>query len=111
LRTGVFTPLLSSFSLEDVQEAGKLDIRTVELGTGNYPGDPHCNLSMLESQSGLKDFKAKLADHGFSISALSCHGNPCTLTLRAHCTIGWGMSTSMQLVLALTMMPRSLLWR
>ena len=45
--------------------------RTVELGTGNYPGDPHCKLSMLNDLAALKDFKQKLADYGFSISALS----------------------------------------
>ena len=48
----------------------------MELGTGNYPGDAHCKLSMLENKSELNDFKSKLADNGFSISALSCHGNP-----------------------------------
>jgi sugar phosphate isomerase/epimerase len=51
-------------------------ISTVELGTGNYPGDAHCKLSMLDDAAALRDFKKKLDDHGFSISALSCHGNP-----------------------------------
>ena len=77
MRVGVFTPLLSSFSLDDVLT--KLEghgIRTVELGTGNYPGDAHCKLSMLENPAELAEFKTKLADRGFSISALSCHGNP-----------------------------------
>jgi sugar phosphate isomerase/epimerase len=31
---------------------------------------------MLDNPSELDTFKKKLADHGFSISALSCHGNP-----------------------------------
>ena len=53
-----------------------LNISTVELGTGNYPGDPHCKLSMLNDRQALKDFKQKFADNGFTISALSCHGNP-----------------------------------
>jgi sugar phosphate isomerase/epimerase len=47
----------------------------VELGTGNYPGNAHCHLSMLDDRSELDAFRKKLADHGFSISALSCHGN------------------------------------
>jgi sugar phosphate isomerase/epimerase len=51
-------------------------IDTVELGTGNYPGDAHCKLSMLEDGSELQAFRKTLAHHGFSISALSCHGNP-----------------------------------
>ncbi|HLK68976.1 MAG TPA: sugar phosphate isomerase/epimerase [Bryobacteraceae bacterium] len=77
MRVGVFTPLLSQMSLEDVFKKLKSNqIDTVELGTGNYPGDAHCHLSMLENASELSEFKKKLADHGFSISALSCHGNP-----------------------------------
>ena len=48
MRVGCFTPLLSQFPLEKVFEKLKsLNITTVELGTGNYPGDPHCKLSML----------------------------------------------------------------
>jgi sugar phosphate isomerase/epimerase len=31
---------------------------------------------MLDHPAELADFKKKLADHGFRISALSCHGNP-----------------------------------
>ena len=53
-----------------------LGIGTVELGTGNYPGDPHCKLSMLEDKAALKAFKQLLEDNGVTISALSCHGNP-----------------------------------
>src|SRR5947209_18811273 len=77
MRVGCFTPLLSTFPLEKIFDKLKnLNITTVELGTGNYPGDPHCKLSMLENQKELKEFKKKLEDNGFSISALSCHGNP-----------------------------------
>src|ERR1700741_1563974 len=77
VRVGVFTALLAQMSLDDVLKKLKsLNIDTVELGTGNYPGDPHCKLSMLQNKTELKEFKQKLADNGFSISALSCHGNP-----------------------------------
>ena len=77
MRVGVFTPLLSQLPLDDVFKKLKaLNISTVELGTGNYPGDPHCKLSMLEKTAELTEFKKKLEDAGFSISALSCHGNP-----------------------------------
>ncbi len=76
MRVGVFTPLLSQFTLEEVLcKLTALSISTVELGTGNYPGNAHCKLSMLENEKELKEFKAILADHGASISALSCHGN------------------------------------
>jgi sugar phosphate isomerase/epimerase len=77
MRIGVFTALLSQLPLRDVLEKLKtLEIGTVELGTGNYPGDAHCKLSMLENSSLLAEFKSVLADNGVSISALSCHGNP-----------------------------------
>lgn len=77
MKVGVFTPLLSQFPLDKVIEKLKaLNISTVELGTGNYPGDPHCKLSMLKDGKALTGFKKKLDDNGFSISALSSHGNP-----------------------------------
>ena len=76
MRIGVFTPLLSHLPLAVVLEKLKLlDIDTVELGTGNYPGDAHCKLSMLENGFALAEFQKVLADHGTTISALSCHGN------------------------------------
>ncbi len=77
MRVGVFTALLAQLSLDDVLKKLKtISVDTVELGTGNYPGDPHCKLSMLDSKTELNEFKKKLADNGVSISALSCHGNP-----------------------------------
>jgi sugar phosphate isomerase/epimerase len=77
MKLGVFTPLLSQMALEDVLAKLKgLGVNTVELATGNYPGNAHCKLSMLDNAAELKEFKQKLEDHGVSISALSCHGNP-----------------------------------
>jgi sugar phosphate isomerase/epimerase len=77
MKLGVFTPLLSKLPLSDVLTKLKnFDITTVELGTGNYPGGAHCDLAMLEDEAALAAFQQTLADHGASISALSCHGNP-----------------------------------
>jgi len=77
VKVGVFTALLANLTLDQVIEKLKaLGVSTVELGTGNYPGDPHCKLSLLESRTALREFKAKLDDNGFAISALSCHGEP-----------------------------------
>jgi sugar phosphate isomerase/epimerase len=58
-----------------LEKLAAMHIDTVELATGNYVGDAHCKLSMLEDSSALKDFKSLLSDRGFRISALSCHGN------------------------------------
>src|SRR2546423_8215631 len=77
MRVGVFTPLLSQLPLAAVlKELKALQIQTVELATGNYPGDAHCKLSLLDDPAALDTFKKTIADQGFSISALSCHGNP-----------------------------------
>jgi sugar phosphate isomerase/epimerase len=76
MRVGVFTPLLSQLPLAAVlKKLAALQINTVELATGNYPGDAHCKLSMLEDAAAVAEFKKVLADHGVTISALSCHGN------------------------------------
>ena len=77
MRVGLFTALLAKLSLDDVIKKIKpLGIRAVELGTGNYPGDPHLKLDWLNSAARLKEFKNNLDDQGIAISALSCHGNP-----------------------------------
>jgi len=69
LRVGVFTPLLSQFSLDDVlTKLERYGIRTVELGTGNYPGDAHCKLAMLDDVAALQKFKDKIETRGFAIS-------------------------------------------
>ena len=77
MRVGVFTPLLSQLPLSVVlKKLAALNIDTVELATGNYVGDAHCKLSMLDNPTALAEFQKVLADHGAKISALSCHGNP-----------------------------------
>jgi sugar phosphate isomerase/epimerase len=77
MKVGVFTPLLSQLPLHAVlNKLEALEIHTVELGAGNYPGDAHCKLSMLDDHAALAQFHQKLLDRGTTISALSCHGNP-----------------------------------
>jgi sugar phosphate isomerase/epimerase len=77
MRVGVFTALLAGLSLDQVIEKLKgLGVHTVELGTGNYPGGPHCPLDLLANKTALKQFKQKLDDNGITVSALSCHGEP-----------------------------------
>jgi len=76
MRVGVFTALFSKLSLDEViAKIRPLGIETVELGTGNYPGDPHVKLDWLKDSGKLKEFKQKLDDGGIAISALSSHGN------------------------------------
>ena len=62
MRVGVFTPLLSQLPLTAVLNKLKsLGIETVELGTGNYPGDTDCKVSMVEHSSALAEFQKILA--------------------------------------------------
>ena len=63
MKVGLFTALLAKLSLDEVIEKVKpLGIRTLELGTGNYPGDPHVKLDWLSQSSKIKEFKQKLED-------------------------------------------------
>jgi sugar phosphate isomerase/epimerase len=48
-----------------------------ELGTGNYPGNSHCNPDeLLESPEKIKSFQSAIESRGLTISGLSCYGNP-----------------------------------
>lgn len=77
MKVGVFTPLLAQFPLVEVLRRLKNHhISTVELGTGNYPGDAHCHLSMLDNPAELAEFRRILEGEGCTVSALSSHGNP-----------------------------------
>ncbi len=77
MKVGVFTVLMSDLPLQQViQKLKGLGVDTIELGTGNYPGDAHCKLSMLDNENELKEFKKMLDDNGITVSALSCHGEP-----------------------------------
>jgi sugar phosphate isomerase/epimerase len=78
MRLGVFTVLLAQKSLEDaLKYLTGLGVKTVELGTGGYPGSAHCDPDkLLADPAALKAFQALLAKYGVEVSALSCHGNP-----------------------------------
>ena len=77
MKVGLFTALFAKLSLDEVIEKIKpLGIQALELGTGNYPGDPHLKLEWLNQPAKLKEFRQRLDDEGISISALSSHGNP-----------------------------------
>jgi sugar phosphate isomerase/epimerase len=76
MKVGLFTVLFAKMSLaEVVKKIRPFGVEAVELGTGNYPGDPHLKLEWLNQPARLKEFKQKLDDQGIVISALSCHGN------------------------------------
>jgi len=78
MKLGVLTVLFADRAFEealDVARAAGLDC--VEIGTGNYPGDAHCDVAaLLSSASRRKAYLDAVRSRGLEISALSCHGNP-----------------------------------
>lgn len=78
MKLGVFAVLYGQKSFEemlDIVAAKGLDC--VEIGTGGYPGNRHCNPDELLADAGkLKAFKHAVESRGLTISTLSCHGNP-----------------------------------
>jgi sugar phosphate isomerase/epimerase len=78
VKLGVLTVVYADRPFEAVLErAAELGLEAVELGTGNYPGDAHCNpRELLADPSKAKALRNAVSSRGMTISALSCHGNP-----------------------------------
>ncbi|MCA1056586.1 sugar phosphate isomerase/epimerase [Rossellomorea aquimaris] len=78
MKLGVFTVLFSQKNLDEmldyVKDAG---LNAVEIGTGGYPGNAHCDLdALLENEEMRVEYLQKVTSRGLEISAFSCHGNP-----------------------------------
>jgi sugar phosphate isomerase/epimerase len=78
MKIGVFTALFQSLPLEEMlDKVASFGLDAVELGTGNYPGNQHCDPDALLGDSvKQKALLDAVAARGLTISALSCHGNP-----------------------------------
>jgi sugar phosphate isomerase/epimerase len=78
MKIGVLTAMLSGQPLEKALDyVAGAGVKVVELGSGNYPGNAHCNPNeLLASETKRKQFMKALSSRGLTISALSCHGNP-----------------------------------
>ncbi|RFU66601.1 sugar phosphate isomerase/epimerase family protein [Peribacillus glennii] len=78
MKLGVFTVLYQNLPFEEMlDKLAGMGVEAVELGTGNYPGNSHCNPDeLLESPEKLKGFKRAVESRGMIISGLSNHGNP-----------------------------------
>lgn len=60
--------------LDHVKESG---LEAVEIGTGGYPGNAHCDVDrLLDSEDARREYLSEFEDRGLVISAFSCHGNP-----------------------------------
>lgn len=75
---GVFDPVYSDLSLDAmIEKMSALGLEAVEIGTGGYPGTPHCPVNDLLSDSAkLAAWKKKFEDRNIRVATLSCHGNP-----------------------------------
>ncbi len=78
MRLGVFTVLYGDRPLEEaLDRAVEAGLDCVEIGTGNYPGNRHCDpASLLADDARLRAFADAISSRGLELSALSCHGNP-----------------------------------
>ena len=75
---GVFDPVFEKLPLDAmIEKISAMGIEAVEIGTGGYPGSPHCPVQELLEDSGkLRAWRKKFADRNIQVATLSCHGNP-----------------------------------
>ncbi|MFB9860554.1 sugar phosphate isomerase/epimerase family protein [Salinicoccus siamensis] len=78
MKLGVFNPLFQNMELEEMLEYIEASgLEAVEIGTGGYPGNAHCDVdALLESEELRAEYMEKFASRNIIISAFSCHGNP-----------------------------------
>src|SRR5438445_11973187 len=75
---GVFDPVFNHLSLDQmIEKISALGIEAVEIGTGGFPGTPHCPVQeLLDDNAKLRSWKKKFEDRNIQVATLSCHGNP-----------------------------------
>jgi sugar phosphate isomerase/epimerase len=78
MKLGVFAVLFSDLDFEAMLDrVVSFGIEAVEIGTGGYPGNAHCDPAALLGDAGARQrFLGAIEERGLTISALSCHGNP-----------------------------------
>jgi len=79
MQLGLFTAVFNQMSLDEMLHALKPlpSITMLEMGAGGWPGQQHLDVdALLASSDRAAEFRARLSDAGYGISALSCHGNP-----------------------------------
>lgn len=78
MKIGVFTVLFGTKPFEETLDyLVEQGVEAVEIGTGAYPGNAHCDAAaLLKSDRKLRAFQEAVSRRGLVMSALSCHGNP-----------------------------------
>lgn len=77
MKVGALTVAKSDLPLEEALDwFVEVGVEAVEIGTGNYPGNAHCNPVELNANKRKRDaFMGAIASRGLVLSALSCHAN------------------------------------
>jgi sugar phosphate isomerase/epimerase len=75
---GVFDAVYDKLSIDEMlDKVTALGLEAMEIGTGGYPGNHHCNLDELSADTAkAKAWKKKFEDRNIRVATLSCHGNP-----------------------------------
>lgn len=78
MKLGIFTVLFQNLSFEDaLDKVAAAGLEAVEIGTGGYPGSPHCDVeALLADPAKARAYRQAVESRGLMISALSVHGNP-----------------------------------
>ena len=78
MQLGVFSVVLQNLSLAKMLDhVSTLGLGCVEIGTGGYPGNHHCDLDgLLGAPERIAAYRRDIKSAGLFISALSCQGNP-----------------------------------
>ncbi len=78
MKIGMITDSLGNLSLDEMLRASaELGLETLEFACGNWSSAPHIDLAaMLDSAATRAEFVARIRDHGLTIAALNCSGNP-----------------------------------
>lgn len=78
MKLGVLTVLYQDRPLEAVLDhVAEMGLQAVELGTGAWPGNAHCDpVALLQDPAAARALRTAVESRGLIISGLSCHGNP-----------------------------------
>ncbi len=79
MHIGLFTPVFGKLSFDALLAELKRypEIRSLELGTGGWPGASHLDPDdLLANPERRRVLGSRLRDAGLTISALACHNNP-----------------------------------
>jgi sugar phosphate isomerase/epimerase len=78
MKIGMITDSLGNLSFDEMlRVSAELGLETLEFACGNWSSAPHIDLAaMLDSAAARAEFVAKVRDHGLTIAALNCSGNP-----------------------------------